>query len=102
MPPKKEKLLTYKEKPLVRCGKTLYYGNSYDPFVILIQIASTKQVGDLEIADKCIVQLINTDPDCRPRDRIVKKSDKKGLNAAMDIAYIWLDRALNPQAGKTE
>lgn len=100
MPPMKEKLLTYKGKPLVRCGKTLYYGYNYDPFLILIQIASTKQVGDLEVADKCIIQLINTDPDCRPRDRIVKKSDKKGLSAAMDIASIWLERALAPSAAQ--
>ncbi len=91
---KTEKLLTYKGKPLVRCGKTLYYGNSYDPFVIMMQVATTKTVGDMEIADKVFVQLLNTDPNVRPRDAIVKKSEKKGLYAAMDIASIWLERAL--------
>lgn len=96
---KKEKMLTYKGKPLVRCGKTLYYGNSYDPFVIMLQIASTKTVGDMEIADKVFIQLLNTDPNIRPKDAIVKKSEKKGLYAAMDIASIWLERALAPNAG---
>ncbi|MBQ3087028.1 MAG: hypothetical protein IKM24_10885 [Clostridia bacterium] len=96
---KTEKLFTYKGKPLVRCGKTLYYGNSYDPFVIMIQIATTKTVGDMEIADKVFVQLLNTDPTVRPRDAIVKKSEKKGLYAAMDIASIWLERALASNAG---
>ena len=91
---KTEKLFTYKGKPLVRCGKTLYYGNSYDPFVIMMQVATTKTVGDMEIADKVFVQLLNTDPNVRPRDAIVKKSEKKGLYAAMDIASIWLERAL--------
>ena len=91
---KTEKLFTYKGKPLVRCGKTLYYGNSYDPYVIMMQVASTKTVGDMEIADKIFVQLLNTDPNVRPRDAIVKKSEKKGLYAAMDIASIWLERAL--------
>lgn len=91
---KTEKLFTYKGKPLVRCGKTLYYGNSYDPYVIMMQVASTKTVGDMEIADKIFVQLINTDPNVRPREAIVKKSEKKGLYAAMDIASIWLERAL--------
>ncbi|MBR2413833.1 MAG: hypothetical protein IKB13_04975 [Clostridia bacterium] len=91
---KTEKLFTYKGKPLVRCGKTLYYGNSYDPFVIMMQVATTKTVGDMEIADKIFVQLLNTDPNVRPRDAIVKKSEKKGLYAAMDIASIWLERAL--------
>ena len=95
---KTEKLFTYKGKPLVRCGRTLYYGNSYDPFVIMMQIASTKTVGDMEIADKILVQLLNTDPNVRPRDAIVKKSEKKGLYAAMDIASIWLERALAANA----
>ena len=95
---KTEKLFMYKGKPLVRCGKTLYYGNSYEPFVIMMQIVTTKKVGDMEIADKVFVQLLNTDPTVRPRDAIVKKSEKKGLYAAMDIASIWLERALTPSS----
>ena len=63
----------------------------------MMQIASTKQLGDTEIADKILIQLLNTDPDISPRQRIVKKSDKKGLYAAMDIATVWLQRA---NAGK--
>ena len=94
----KKDFLTYKGYPLVRNGKTIYYGNSYDPFIIMIQIATTRTVGDTEIADKVLVQLLNTDPDVRPRERIVKKSEKKGLYAAMDIAAIWLERANNPKA----
>ena len=93
----KQEFLTYKGYPLVRSGKTIYFGNSYDPFIIMIQIATTKKVGEEEIADKVLVQLINTDPDVRPRDKIAKKSEKKGLYAAMDVAAIWLERANNPQ-----
>ncbi len=93
----KQEFLTYKGYPLVRNGKTIYYGNSYDPFIIMIQIATTKTVGDQEIADKVLVQLLNTDPEVRPRDRIAKKSEKKGLYAAMDVAAIWLERANNPK-----
>ena len=37
---KKEGFLTYKGYPLVRNGKTVYYGNSYDKFIILMKIAS--------------------------------------------------------------
>ena len=94
----KKEFLTYKGYPLVRSDKTIYYGNSYDPFIIMIQIATTKKVGEMEIADKVLVQLLNTDPDVRPRDRIVKKSEKKGLFAAMDIATIWLERANSRKA----
>ena len=88
------KFLTYKGKPLVRSGNILYYGNMSDPFVIMIQIISTKKIGEMEVANRVTVQLLNTDPDVRPRERIVKKSEKQGLYQAMDIATIWLERAL--------
>ena len=60
----------------------------------MLQITSTKTFNDMEVADRVLIQLLNTDPDCRPRDRIVKKSEKKGLYNAMDIGTIWLERAL--------
>ncbi len=89
------KFLTYKGKPLVRNGKTIYYGESSEKYVIMMQILATKPVGDTEVASKVSVQLINTDPDVSARERIVKSSEKKGLYAALDIAEIWLSRALS-------
>lgn len=94
MAKKGNKFLEYRGKPLVRCGNTIYYGNMNDPYVIMLQITSTKTFKDMEIADRVLIQLLNTDPDCRPRERIVKKSEKKGLYNAMDIGTIWLERAL--------
>ena len=91
---KKAKFLSYKGKPLVRCGNTIYYGNMNDPYVVLLQIVSSKKVNDLDVADKVTVQLLTTDPDARPKDRIIKKSEKKGLYQAMDIGSIWLELAL--------
>ena len=49
------------------------------------------------MASKVSIQLINTDPDVSIKEKIVKSSEKKGLYAAMDIADIWLTRALNPK-----
>lgn len=91
---KENKFLEYRGRPLVRCGKTIYYGKMSDPYVIMLQITSTKTFQDMEIADRVLIQLLNTDPDCRPKERIVKKSEKKGLYNAMDIGTIWLERAL--------
>ena len=88
------KFLTFKGKPLVRNGNTLYYGNPKEQYVIMMQIIATKPVGDVEVASKVSVQLLNTDPNVSPRERIVKSSEKKGLYAAMDIAEVWLSRAL--------
>lgn len=85
---------TYKGKPLVRCGDELYFGSMADRFVIRMQIKSKKKVGDTEIADKVAIQLLCTDPDLSPRKQLVKSSEKSGLYVALDIADVWLNRAL--------
>ena len=89
-----EKFLEYKGKPLVRQGNTIYYGNMADDFIIMLQIKSQKTLGELELADKVSVQLISTNPNLTPKESIIKTTEKKGLYAAMDIADVWLSRAL--------
>ena len=91
---KGDRFLTYRGKPLVRCGNMIYYGNMNDPFVILLQITSKKMQGEVEVPDRVLIQLLNTDPNCRPKERIVKKSEKHRFYNAMDIGTIWLERAL--------
>ncbi len=90
-----ETLLTYKGRPLVRSGNVLYYGDMAEKCVIVLQVLTTKTVGDMEIADKIQVQLLLTDPEVRMKDRLLKKSEKNGLYNAMDIGSIWLERALS-------
>lgn len=85
---------TYKGRPLVRSGDTLYYGNMTDKYVIKMDIKSKKKVNDLEVADKVVVQLMLTDSSIRSRKQIVKQSEKPGLYLALDIADVWLNRAL--------
>ena len=58
------------------------------------QIKSKKNVNGVELADKVTVQLMATDPYLSPRKQLVKSSEKNGLYLAMDIADIWLERAL--------
>lgn len=86
--------LLYKNKPLVRNGNTIYYGSMAEKYVVMLTIQSTKNLGDMEIADKVLVQLMYTDTDLRTRDRVVKKSEKNGLYNAMDLGAVWLERAL--------
>ena len=89
MAEKKNDFLTYKGKPLVRNGNTIYYGDMNDDFVIMMRILSSKEFGDIDLASKVSVQLVNTDPNVSIKEKIVKTSEKKGLYAAMDIADIW-------------
>ena len=95
---KKHSFLMYKGKPLVRSGKTLYQGYMSDPYVVIMQITSTREVKGLEVADRVVVQLVNTDPNVRMKDKIVKKAERKGLYSAMDIGCIWLERELRETA----
>lgn len=90
----KTKFPMYKGKPLVRCGDVIYYGSMKDKYVIKMEIKSKKKVQDLEVADKVSIQLMYTDPSIRSRKQIVKTSEKPGLYLAMDIADVWLSRAL--------
>lgn len=86
--------LTYKGHPLRRKDNLIYYGSMADKYIIMMQILETKKIEDLEVATRVSVQLQLTDPDLKSRDRVVKKSEKNSLYAAMDVASVWLDRAL--------
>ena len=89
--------LSYKGHPLRRKDNLIYYGTMAEKYIIMMQILNTKKEQDMEVATKVSIQLQLTDPELKSRDRVVKKSEKDSLYAAMDIATVWLDRAL---AGK--
>ena len=89
--------LIYKGHPLRRAGNLIYYGTMAEKYIIMMQVLDTKKEQDLDLATKVSIQLQLTAPDLRSRDRVVKKSEKDSLYAAMDVAAVWLDRAL---AGK--
>lgn len=91
-----EKLpLSYKGRPLRRKDNLIYYGTLAEKYIIMLQVLSTMKVDDLDVATKVSVQLQLTDPDLKSRDRVVKKTEKDSLYAAMDVACVWLERALS-------
>ena len=92
-----KQVLMYKGHPLMRLGNLIYYGSMADSHIVMLQVLETKKVGDLDVASKVSVQLQLTDPAAKSRDRVVKKSEKDGLNTALDFGCVWLERAL---AGK--
>ena len=92
-----DKVLTYKGHPLMRKDNLIYYGSMADSHIIMLQVLESKKQGDFDIATRVAVQLQLTDPAARSRDRIIKKSEKNGLYAALDVGCVWLERAL---AGK--
>ena len=94
MTEEKAAVLEYKGHPLRRKDNMIYFGSMSDKYIILLQIMDSKKVKDMDVATKVSVQLQLTDPEIKSRDRVVKKSEKESLYSAMDVASVWLDRAL--------
>lgn len=92
--PQKTEGLTYKNHPLRRIDKMIYYGSMADSHIIVMQVKETRREKDLDVASKISVELQRTAPDLKSRDRVVKRSEKSSLYDAMDISAIWLERAL--------
>lgn len=86
--------LSYRGKPLLRKDDTLYYGSMSDKYIIMLQIQEKKMVEGAEIATKVSVYLQQTNENIRPKERIVRKSEKPGLYEALDVGAVWLERAL--------
>ena len=87
--------LVYKGHPLRRKDNLIYYGSMADKYIIMLQVMDNKKVDDdLSLATKVSVQLQLNDPDLKSRDRVVKRSEKDSLYSAIDIATVWLERAL--------
>ena len=83
--------LTYKGKPLVRKDNELY--RMTDPYVLRMQILSTKPVGGMEVADKVHIQVFSTNDSLAPEARVFRQTTKNGLYNALDIGSIWLQKA---------
>lgn len=91
---KQNNFLMYKGRPLVRNGNTIYYGFMSQSHVVMLTVLSTKEINGFEVADKVRIQLIATDITLNPIEAMVKTGERNGLFEAMDLASIWLERAL--------
>ena len=89
-----DKFLEYKGKPLVRNSNTIYYGDMADEYVVMLHILDKKTVEKTEVPNRVVIQLMLTDPATPPQKIVVKHTEKNGLYEAIDIASIWLNRAL--------
>ena len=88
------RFLTYKDKPIVKCGKEIYYGDMSEPYVVRFNILSTKKEGDDTIPEKVSVELLKSDTQLPDKDRIVKETSKDSFFDALDFGFVWLERAL--------
>lgn len=78
----------------MRCGKEIYLGSMADPYVAYFRIQSDKDIKDITLSGKVLIQILRTDPDVSLKDKVVKKAEKEGLYNALDLGSIWLEREL--------
>jgi len=90
-----QKILYYKEKPLIRRGNLIYYGNPADPYIVLFIIEASEQKGDITLATKVEVQLQTNKG--TGKEKVIKKAERDGLYPAMDIGEFWLKDILESE-----
>lgn len=85
--------LTYKNRPFVRCGNTVCYGNPSDNNIVVFNIESSSRIKDLDVPSKILVRLVSTNLSVKSKNRVVKEASKNSFFEAMDIALAWLDNS---------
>ena len=84
------KYLVYKDRPLVREGNTICYGDMTEKCILILEIMSYKEEAGNKVPDKILVQVI----DSKDPTKIIKQGAKEGLYDAFSIGVVWLEHAL--------
>jgi hypothetical protein len=84
------KYLMYKNRPLVREGDTICYGDMSEKYILIMEIFSYKVEGGIKLPDTVLVQVVESED----QNKIVRQGEKKGLYEAFGYGLIWLEQAL--------
>lgn len=88
---KKEEVLTYKGKMLLRRGNEIYYGNPGEKYMVVFRITETDKLEDIDISKKVVIELRTNSEN---NSMLIKQAERDGLYKAFDIGFFWLDDAL--------
>ena len=84
------KYLEYLDKPLVREGDTICYGDMNEKCILILEIMSYKETAGKKVPKNILIQVI----DSKDPSKIIKQGSKEGLYDAFSIGLVWLDMAL--------
>ncbi len=87
-----EQYMTYKARPVVRSGNTIYYGSMANEFVVMMNVTGEKTEGDFATATAIKCYLMKTDKNLNPMQAIVQTSERASLYDALELANAWLNR----------
>ena len=84
------KYLMYKDRPLVREGETICYGDLTEKYILVMEIMSYKESNGNTVPDKILVQVLESEN----QTKIYRQGSKSGLYEAFGYGLIWLEQAL--------
>ena len=87
-------ILIYREKPLIRDGNVLYYGDFKDNFITRFTILESEKVNDLDMAKKITIELLEKHGEDIKTAKLTKKAERTSMWAALDIGVYWLEDIL--------
>ena len=90
----KGEYLMYKNKPLVREGNTICYGDKTEKCILILEIMKYKEVDGHKVPDSILIQVI----DSKDPNKIIKQGQKNGLYEAFNMGVIWLDHECRKDA----
>ena len=85
------KFLEYLDKPLVREGDTICYGDMNEKCILILEIMS---YNDQNLPDKILIQVV----DSKDPTKILRQGAKNGLYEAFNLGVIWLDHECRKDA----
>ena len=87
------KYLMYKDRPLVREGDTICYGDMSEKYILIMEIFSYKQENGVKVPDTILVQVVESED----QNKIIRQGQKSGLYEAFGYGLIWLEQALGKE-----
>jgi hypothetical protein len=84
------KYIEYKGLPLVREGDTICYGDMQGKCILTLDIMSYKKVGDNELPDDIIIQLV----DPKDQTKVFRQGQSKGLYEALSLGLVWFEHEM--------
>ncbi len=87
-----DQFVTYKGRPVVRNGKTIYYGDMANEYVVMMNVITEKEQNGEMVATAIKCYLMKTDKNLNPMQAITQTSERSSLLDALELASAWLSR----------
>lgn len=84
------KYLMYKDRPLVRQGDTIVYGDMTEKYILILDIMSYTKENGVDVPKDVFVSVVES----RDQNKIFRQGPKKGLLEAFGYGELWLEQAL--------